>query len=541
MSLRYYQQDAINSVFQYFENGNTGNPLIAMPTGTGKSHVIGGLIKQAMDIWPRQRFIMATHVKELVSQNTSKLIAQWPIAPVGIHSAGLNQKDTAHPIIFGSIASMINGVALFGHRDILIIDEAHLVSPNENTMYRKFITQLLAINPKLKVLGLTATPYRLGQGLLIKDGLFTDTCFDITGIEAFNKLIDEGYLCPIISKPTMTVLDVSKVGIAQGDFKQDALQKAVDIQSITYAALTEACEAGYDRKSWLCFASGIDHAVHIADMLNSFGIPSAAVHSKMPEHERDSLIDSYQKNEFRCLVNYKMLTTGFDKPDIDMIIDLYPTTSPGLHVQKYGRGTRPSVETNKRNCLIMDFGTNTARLGPINDPKIPKKKGAGSGDAPIRICDACGVYNHASARFCGRKPYPTDEGCGAEFSIRVKITESAANVEMIRDIIPVVEYFNVSKVEYLRHVSKTGNTMLRVVYHCGPVQNFSEYVNFESPVGLVKHNAHEWFRQRFPVQPNDSFPDQTEQILNMCSRLRSPKRIRVHVNKQYPKILNAEF
>jgi DNA repair protein RadD len=190
------------------------------------------------------------------------------------------------------------------------------------------------------------------------------------------------------------------------------LQAAVDDADITYRALTEAVQIGQSRRSWTAFASGIDHAIHIAEMLRgTFGIDAAEVHSKMPDKERDRRIEAYKRGELRCIVNKDILTTGFDHPPIDLILMLRPTMSTGLWVQMLGRGTRPydpaingylpGFPTKKFDCCVLDYAGNTRRLGPINDPVIPKPKGKGrAGDAPVKICDACGAYNHTSARFC---------------------------------------------------------------------------------------------------------------------------------------------
>jgi DNA repair protein RadD len=164
------------------------------------------------------------------------------------------------------------------------------------------------------------------------------------------------------------------------------LQAAVDDADITYRALTEAVQIGQSRRSWTAFASGIDHAIHIAEMLRgTFGIDAAEVHSKMPEKERDRRIEAYKRGELRCIVNKDILTTGFDHPPIDLILMLRPTMSTGLWVQMLGRGTRPydpavhgylpGFPTKKYDCCVLDYAGNTRRLGPINDPVIPKPKG----------------------------------------------------------------------------------------------------------------------------------------------------------------------
>jgi DNA repair protein RadD len=162
---RWYQEEAIKSIFSYFME-NDGNPIIALPTGTGKSIVIADFVKKVFSYYQGQRVMMLTHVKELIKQDYQKLIDVWPTAPAGIYSAGLNRRDHLYPITFAGIASVHKKPELFGKQDLAIIDECHLVSARSNTMYLKFIDAMRAINPALKVIGLTATKYRLGQGLL---------------------------------------------------------------------------------------------------------------------------------------------------------------------------------------------------------------------------------------------------------------------------------------------------------------------------------------------------------------------------------------
>jgi DNA repair protein RadD len=530
MESRWYQDGAEQSIFDYYNAGNVGNPLIALPTGTGKSFVIARLIKRIMADYPNQRMLVCTHVKELLKQNSSKLAEIWPSAPFGIYSAGLKQRDTALPIIFGGVASVKNVVKSIGHRDLMFIDEAHLLSPDSDTMYHQVIGELQEINPYMKVIGLTATPFRLGQGLLTDSGLFTDIVYDMTGMAAFNRLVSEGFIAPLIPKRTRTVIDVSDVSIARGEYVKGQLEAAVDKDAITYAACQEMCELAQDRGSWLVFASGIKHAEHVAQMLRNFGISSVAIHSKMAggDEARDKAIRDFKNGMIRCVVNNNVLTTGFDHPAIDFIGMLRPTTSPGLWVQMLGRGTRPSLDTMKQNCLCLDFAGNTARLGPINDPCIPNKKGKGGGDVPVKICEACGTYNHISARECCY--------CGAEFNIRIKLVKSADTQELIRDDKPLIETFDVSRVMYTRHQKEGSPDSIRVSYICG-LRLFNEYVSIEHPHHFVAKKARSWWRLRMGTEAT---PPTTEEALKWAGNLAIPRRIKVHINKKYPEVVGYE-
>jgi len=143
---RSYQSEAVGAIYNYFAT-KQGNPLVAMPTGTGKSVVIAMFLESIFRAYPNQRVLVLTHVKELIEQNYDKLKTVWPNAPAGINSAGLGRNDFLHPIIFAGIASVAKKAMYFGHVDLVLIDEAHLLSPNENTMYQKFLSELMKINP----------------------------------------------------------------------------------------------------------------------------------------------------------------------------------------------------------------------------------------------------------------------------------------------------------------------------------------------------------------------------------------------------------
>lgn len=538
MTPRDYQAHAIDRVWDYFIH-NTGNPVVAMPTGTGKSVVIGGFMHRAFDAFPQMSALMLTHVKELIQQNADRLLDMWPQAPLGIHSAGLKRRDVHFPIIYGGIQSIMPYVQQIGYRNLLLIDECHLLSPEGDTLYRKLITALLAFNPKLKVVGFSATPWRMRQGHITEGGIFTDVCFDATTIEWFDWFFHNGYLVPPIPKRTQTELDTSNVGINNGEFALNQLQAAVDKDEITIAALQELVANGQDRRAWLIFASGIEHAEHIAEALTRyFGVPAAAVHSKITADERDDRLKAFKSGQLRCVVNNNVLTTGFDHPPIDLIGMMRPTLSTGLWVQMIGRGMRPFEEFGwrKSNCLVLDFARNTERLGPINDPRIPRKSQPGGGDAPVKICEHCGTYNHTRVRFC--------EGCGQEFVFQPQITKLPSALEIIRSNAPQFEWYNVSRVFYDYHQKKDYKTkqplpghppVLRVRYVSGARQ-FSEWIALEAH-NFAGHKARNWWRRRHYAEP----PETVAEALKHVSELQVPRRIQVWVNKDNPEVMDVEF
>jgi DNA repair protein RadD len=528
IQLRYYQQEALDALYNFFLTNPHGNPLIGLPTGTGKSVLPAAFIHGIMKQWPNQRFLMITHVKELIEQNANELLKVWPEAPLGIYSAGLKQKQTAQPIIFGGVQSMIKHPDWFGHRDIAFVDEAHLVSAEESSQYQTFFAFMKLINPNLKIIGMSATLYRMGMGMITENGLFTDVVYDKTNLEGFNELLSKGYMAPLIPLRTRTELDVSDVSVSKGEFVSTQLQGAVDKAEITYKALQELVHAGQNRRSWLIFASGIEHAEHIAEQLGAFGVDCAPVHSKRPAEYNDAAIIAFKSNQLRAIVNYGKLTTGFNHPGIDLIGMLRPTLSVPLWVQMLGRGTRPA----KENCLVLDFARNTPRLGPINDPVIPKAKKGEAGEMPIKICESCGCYNHTKVRFC--------TNCGEEFTFQQKLVAKAGTEELIRaatvEPLPVIETFDVIGAHYVKHDSKSGKPPTLKVTYFTPGLPFTEYVCLEHS-GMAGKMGRDWWRRRLAAEP----PITIDDALKHVAQLKKPRYIRVHVNKRYPEILACEF
>lgn len=550
--LREYQEYALNGIFDYFYN-YTGNPVIAMPTGTGKSHVIAELIKRALMYWPNQRFMMLTHVQELIEQNTAKLLEHWPQAPLGIFSAGLGHKQTYMPITYGGVASVVKAVEAFGHIDLLIIDECHLLSPNADTMYQTVIKVLKETNPYLKVVGLSATPYRLGQGMITDGGVFTDVAIDLTTRESFNWFIDQGYMANLLPRSTSIEVDVSEVNMNNGEFTLSGLEHQEN--KIMRQALEESLYYGAQRRSWLCFASGVDGSERAAAMLNHMGVRAAAIHRGIGKDDRRKRIAAYKAGEIRCLVNNNILTTGFDHPALDFIIVLRATMSPGLWVQMLGRGTRPNFAPGlpyqtreqrryamqvggKTDCLVMDYAGNTPRLGPINDPVIPKKKGPGTGEVPVKICtterlvspqEGCGGYNHASVRYC--------DHCGGEFDFEVKIKTTAGTDALISDSQPIFEWFDVHTVVYRKHTKVGSPPMLKVTYQ-SMYQHFSEMVFLEHK-GFPAKKSRDWWRARHWGEPPETIDDAL--AIAQSGELKTPHKIRVWMNKTYPEIINYEY
>lgn len=347
LNLRTYQREAVDAPQKYWADGG-GNPLVVMATGTGKSVVIGTLTYELLTTFPDMRMLMLVHSRELVAQNARALLNVWPQAPLGINSAGLGRRDKRSQVLFASIQSIHQEDAFsIGPRDLILVDEAHLIPKKGAGMYLSFIERMRRDVPDLRVAGFTATPFRLDSGRLDsgEGAIFNEIVYDY----GIGQGIRDGYLSPLVSKATATELDVSDVRRAGGEFVAAALEAAVDKDWITRAAVAEMVAYGRERRSWLVFAAGVEHAFHLRDEIRSHGIACETVTGKTPHGERDRIIRDFKEGRLRCLTNASVLTTGFDAPMVDMVAMMRPTLSTGLYVQIVGRGTR--LAPGKADCI----------------------------------------------------------------------------------------------------------------------------------------------------------------------------------------------
>ena len=521
--LRPYQQAAIGTIYAYFVD-HKGNPLIVIPTAGGKSLVMAAFIEGVLKAWPDQRILIVTHVRELIAQNHAEMVGLWPDSPAGIYSAGLGKREAQARILFAGIQSVHRRAAEIGHCDLVLIDEAHLIPVTSATMYRRFLGELSAINPKLKVIGFTATPYRLDSGMLHEGegALFTDIAYEVS----VRDLIDQGYLCPLVSKQPKTRLNIAGVGTRGGEFIASELQAAVDKEAITRATVSEIISYGEDRKSWLVFCSGVDHARHVAEEFRSRSIACATIFGDTPKDERDRIIAAFKRHEVRALASMGVLTTGFNAPGVDLIAMLRPTKSAGLYVQMAGRGTR--LAPGKENCLVLDFAGNVSRHGPI-DLVRPRKPGeAGDGATPTKLCPECESIIPLAASEC--------PDCGFVFpQPPVKIAPTASTLAILSG--RQDRWVEVTSVTYRRHEKEGSPPSLRVDYHCG-LAIHREWVCFEHQ-GYARLKAEGWWQRRsssFPLVPRT-----VEEALSGVGALPRPSHIFIRSKGRFTEVAQYRF
>lgn len=522
MELRDYQQAAIEQTYQWFRDGK-GNPLVVAPTGAGKSVILAEFIRRAITEYEDTRIICATHVKELISQNHGALRRLWPDAPAGIYSAGLNKRQVGRAITFAGIQSVAKKAALLGHVDLLIVDECHLIPRRSGTMYQTFIEGLRAQNPLLKVIGMTATPFRLDSGRLDagQGAIFDGISYDIP----IQMLVERGYLAPLISKSPSFTFDTKGLHTRSGDWIESEMNDRFNTDAITREAVAEILELGKDRKSWLLFCISVDHAKAVEQELSRRGIASACVTGDTPPADRAAILEAFKAGRIRAITNVNVLTTGFDAPATDLLAFLRPTQSLGLYMQMAGRAMRTAP--GKENGLVLDYAGNVARHGPVDAinvqdaPGRAKDPNGDKGEAPSKLCPDCRSILFIAAREC--------PDCGHEFPEPESKIERRASTEAIMNMTAEENWQPVTDFVVKQH-TKNGTHSLRVDYLIeGDV--VSEWVCLEH-AGFPRRKAVQWWASAAGTSP----PDTVAEALLRASEIRIPAEVVVVRDGKYKRI-----
>jgi len=518
-TLRTYQQEAVDRTLDYFRK-RRDPAVIVLPTGAGKSLVIAELAKIAIG-----RVLVLAHVKELVEQNHLKYESYGLHA--GIYSAGLNQKDSEQKVIFGSIQSVAKAKdAFFKDFTLVVIDECHRVGLEPDSQYAKVITQLKLNNPRICILGLTATPYRLGLGWIYNYALrgelktqelrfFKHCIYDLP----LEYMISNQYLTPPVQVDIpVTSYDFSELIEGGNAYTMAQLEEALHQQRrltpLIIKNIIDITESD-QRQGVMIFSSTVKHAQEIMNHLP----PGQArlVVGTTELSERDQIVHDFKQKAFKYLVNVSVLTTGFDAAHVDVIAILRPTESISLYQQIVGRGLR--LDTDKKDCLVLDY---TGMGHSIFSPEIGEKKTASESVAVQVPCPECGFINdfwgildddgkllEHFGRKCRGGHVNADNyeliPCGYRFRFKICTQCSAENDISARDcrscgcvlIDPdtKLKQARLSKdahvltpdsIEMLERVDKKGTPYLQVKYYDYDAQFVAEMHYLNNPTSLKK-------------------------------------------------------
>lgn len=530
MQLRPYQQAAVDCTWSFLR-ARVDSPCIVLPTGAGKTLVIAELVRQALTQWPGTRVCVLAHVRELVSQNADKLRRYWPEAPIGIYSAGLGRRDRFEPIIFASIQSVVGKAAQLGRFDLLLIDEAHRIPLRSEGQYRAFIEECRRWNPGLRIVGLTATPYRLGGGpVCAPEYILNEVAFEAR----VGDLIRDGYLSRLVSKAGAARADLSRVHVRNGEYVGTELEQACNAASVVEAACDEIVALCADRRAWIVFCAGIAHAEAVTAALSARGVACAMVDGKTPAGTREARIGAFQRGELRALVNVNVLSEGFDATHVDAVVMMRPTLSAALYYQQAGRGMR--LHPGKENCLVLDFAGNIVEHGPVDAIRPPRRPGEkATTAAPVRECPGCHSIVAAQTRIC--------PDCGYQFPVALtgpRHDVTASDAPILSDERTEPNRYTVDRVEYARHDKVGSLPTLRVSYRCG-FRTFREWIALEHG-GFARARAVNWWAARATGDTaQHSAPRTVDDALEVAGGLAIPTAILVREHAKFPEVVGHEF
>lgn len=571
--LRPYQQEAVDSTLNYFRKKRSP-AVIVLPTGAGKSLVIAELAKIA-----KGRVLVLAHVKELVEQNHLKYESYGLQA--GIYSAGLNQKDSKRKVIFGSIQSVANASdGFFNDFTLLVIDECHRVGLEPDSQYAKVITRLKLNNKRICILGLTATPYRLGLGWIYniahrgemktQELRFFKHCIYELPLE---YMIKNKYLTPPVKVDIpVTSYDFSDLTEGGKSYTMAQLEEVLRQQRrLTPLIIKNIVDItdSYKRQGVMIFSSTVKHAQEVMESLPDG--QARLVLGETEVTERDRIIDGFKNREFKYLVNVSVLTTGFDAAHVDVIAILRPTESISLYQQIVGRGLR--LDTGKKDCLVLDY---TGMGHSIYSPEIDDRKTVSESVAVQVPCPQCGFVNdfwgivdddgYVVEHF-GRKCRGGDQDpntyefkpCGYRFRFKVCDQCSAQNDITAREcnscgyvlIDPdaKLKQAKLSKdahvltpdsIEMLERFDKNGNPYLQVKYYDYDARYLAEMHYLNNQNSLKKFNIN-FLRSHMRKPELDLSIKSVGEITKIQSQLRMPSFVIARKQGKFWKITEKIF
>jgi DNA repair protein RadD len=484
MQPRPYQIEAIKALHTHICTKET-NPCIVLPTGSGKSVTMAAVIDEWRKESPNVRGCILAHRKELVEQNAKQLRNLG--TNIGIFSAGLCRKDWESNILFASIDSIYRKSGEFQPFDFLFVDESHRIPPSGEGKYRTFINGCKRFNRNIRVVGWTATAFRMGCGPIChKDHILNEVCYEAK----ITDLINQGYLCNLRSKVGECQPELGEVKRnSGGDYITNSLSKATNADKIVSGAIAEVVRiiTAEKRRAAIFFCVDIEHCQKVSYELQKHNIYAPFVTSKTKPHERDGLIRDFRNGTICAICNVNVLTEGFDAPHIDCIVLLRPTLSAGLFSQMVGRGLR--IFPDKKYCLVLDFANCIDEHGPIDLLGENQR-------VVMATCQNCRESFSRSVKTC--------PSCGWEIPKqeveRLEVVErerrmhgDKASGKNILSVEP--EAFAVQTVYIERHIKDGSPDSLRIKYRCG-LSVFREWVCLDHP-GEAGKIAQEWWKKRF--------------------------------------------
>ena len=454
MKLRKYQQESIENLAISLKKDN--RIILIAPTASGKSVIIAAIVdrflkknKQDVGLSNKKirqtdthdkRVLVVCHQSHLLEQNYSQIKKINKNASVGLFCAGLNKKQTEEKIILASRDSLGANPKIVGDFELIIVDEAHLVSCRAHKIKKEtdsIESNYAKIFQNIKhkyVIGMTGTPWR-GKNTLIfgKDKFFKSVGYKIE----MKDLIEQGYLTPyVFPKKKHILIDCEnlKASSKTGMFRTAQLEKISNKQKIIKSCIEIWLSQTKNRKCSIFFCVSRKHAALIFEEISQKIGDEKVVYVDALTKNRTQVLEKIKNGQYKAVVNVDVLTTGFDAPIIDCIVWLRPTHSPALFVQMAGRGLR--IFPDKKNCLMLDFAGNFTRFDSLENPFIVcfdenNKQSNVRNEEPQKTgllpfdCEKCGTVAKPRSKSCGY--------CGNVFSTNLLESYNIQNIWIVRN------------------------------------------------------------------------------------------------------------
>ena len=503
MILRPYQQSAVDAAWRALQAKQ--NPVIQLPTGSGKSLVLAELAKRV--VMAGGRVLIATHVAELVSQNAAEFLQFTGIEP-GILCAGLARTDKHHNVLFASVQSLYRP-AKRGEIEgfnLILIDEAHLCAEIKSTA--KFYPAIFKCFSTAQRCGLSATPWRTDGPIYGEGRYFSDLCYQIDVL----NLVHQGFLAPLVGVNAALTLDTSKFKIQAGDFATKSVEDA-ETDSWLMSVVDNVKKLAEKRKHIAVFCPSVKVAERAAEIFTNFEMPAS--HVVGDTEDRSGRLNDWRSGKYRVMCSVNVLSTGFNFRALDCIVCIRPTTSLSWWVQCLGRGTR--ISEGKTNCLVIDYSGNLALHGGIC-----------AGIEESYSESKSGSFDRVSA-----KPIEKNKR-------KTKTVDELTSLDPMLSS-PGGLRCNVTGVNYVVLPSKSqiGKKLLMVNYDCqapgGALVNASEFVCCEYE-GFPRVKAEQWFKRR-----GGFLPDSADKAQTICWGLPSPREINVKKNGKFYNVVKEFF
>jgi DNA repair protein RadD len=544
MKLRSYQIDALNKIDSDLKKSNEPILLNAI-TGSGKTVILVRLVNKYFKN-SNKRFLILMHKQELIKQfyDTFHKMSDIPISEVGIDCSSLNSKSINKRVTIATIQTFFNQVDRYKYCDLLIIDECHKVEIGNGSQYDTIINKLYEKNTRLRIIGCTSTPHRLGHGYIYGKycsgkNLFPECNHKIT----YRELKDAGFLMPLEGKVSIgkdfnnDLKNVNTTGDYVLDQLGDMMTKQVHLQTAV-DAIEKYCK---NFKHICVFCCTIEHAKKLQELL---GEECTIVHSQLTDFERQYNMDQWRDGKKRIITSVNILVEGFDFPPLDCLVMARPTLSTALFLQAVGRVLR--ISDGKERAFLLDLTGNTEYFGTDLDNvevNIPKKVGEliKKERQFEKDCPECGSICHKVCLECPE--------CGYEWPM---VEYEEANPPKLKDVQfeqEPPEEWKIDRIEWKRHKKKDKPDSVRIDYFSNDSVKYnswgtmiplaSDWLCFDHG-GYATQKAQAWWKKMHVSEIPENV-DTALEILDRGIGLAKPSAVIIQKDGNFKRIVEYLF